>query len=947
MIRRRESYVVHAAVCAVVIGAACTACCMAAEPPPATSQPATQPAIDWAAEMGAATLQKPDAAAARRFMEHIGSASPAQREATIRLLLPLNDIAAEPIVAVFAEGGLASRLAALELLEAWGAPVAQADPWDPQTLTPARLAALEAWAKSPAHSNPTTRPVGNVVSVASELARMVACDDPQETAAIRERLARFGPAILPEVITAAHEQEGDAAQERLAALRYRLVCSEALATSWPGGIDRLASRDIPIRRKAAQDLSSRSKASDLALLRQLFSDPDPLVREIALAAIQNIGADAARDALLTMLQDPDPNVRAAVLKQLAEKPDKVFVAALVEYARKEQDPDLVLHAVRALRATKGSAVAKGLLTLLKHPNWQVRAESAEAAKECLGDLGEEQKADLYAGMLTLLDDPDAFVVSRALQCLQTGDLEAALQPMLKVAQRHPELAQEVVKAISSGSNMKRLAGPHLREFCKHSDPAVRAAALLGLCQIATDSVHAEVLAALRDPDAQVRVAGTKALYGLIEDMRPFAPHTRLTPRSEYSISTNRQTVKPDAWVKKFQAGQDRPAWMNQAAEICRQLLTDDNPERRIYAAMPLVAMSHNPAAVQAIMKAVEQQPHTANLAAHALIWLPAEERIQLSDRLLALATDQQAAIVEIMAVHSDAASAERLWSLLARADTKPGLAAAVHDSLRTYYVGEQTYNAPKLPAAERKRIVGELRPKAEKGAELQRTVAMALLLPVDASAAAAVAKAVRADAGTGEWLRLDALQVQMLAMSDDEAMAEAIAVMSGKDAAMRKVVLPYLIGSDGSLQQLRGTIYISYSRPSRSRTGDDGKPLLPEYPKGLDPQILTTIMNGADEDLRPMAAYLLALQKDRKALDYLIAYWRTHADGEWRDLTYRAIAVMNDDSLTPVLEEIYRTYQGSQYDIREFYWTIRKMQGPKVLTLRKQIRQDVGMDQLR
>ena len=33
--------------------------------------------------------------------------------------------------------------------------------------------------------------------------------------------------------------------------------------------------------------------------------------------------------------------------------------------------------------------------------------------------------------------------------------------------------------------------------------------------------------------------------------------------------------------------------------------------------------------------------------------------------------------------------------------------------------------------------------------------------------------------------------------------------------------------------------------------------------------------------------------------------------------------------------------------IRDFYWAIRNMNGPEILALRKRIRDDVGMDNLR
>jgi len=55
-----------------------------------------------------------------------------------------------------------------------------------------------------------------------------------------------------------------------------------------------------------------------------------------------------------------------------------------------------------------------------------------------------------------------------------------------------------------------------------------------------------------------------------------------------------------------------------------------------------------------------------------------------------------------------------------------------------------------------------------------------------------------------------------------------------------------------------------------------------------------------------------------------------------------------DDGPTSVLTEIYRTFEKNQtWEISPFYWTIRSMHGPQVLKVRKQIRDEVGMEQLR
>jgi hypothetical protein len=56
---------------------------------------------------------------------------------------------------------------------------------------------------------------------------------------------------------------------------------------------------------------------------------------------------------------------------------------------------------------------------------------------------------------------------------------------------------------------------------------------------------------------------------------------------------------------------------------------------------------------------------------------------------------------------------------------------------------------------------------------------------------------------------------------------------------------------------------------------------------------------------------------------------------------------VGDDQLTPMLAEIYPRLKNDDAQIREFYWTIRVMDGEQVLKLRSDIRREVGMDRLR
>ena len=114
-------------------------------------------------------------------------------------------------------------------------------------------------------------------------------------------------------------------QRLLAGARYRLLASDKLALRWPGGMMQLASLAAPQRHQAAARLVEHATADDQPLFSELFRDTDPLIREMALRGLQRAGGKNATDALVMLLDDPDPNVVAAVLKQLAETPGPELV----------------------------------------------------------------------------------------------------------------------------------------------------------------------------------------------------------------------------------------------------------------------------------------------------------------------------------------------------------------------------------------------------------------------------------------------------------------------------------------------------------------------------------------------------------------------------------------------------------------------------------------------
>ena len=958
-----------------------------------------------------AAARAPDEASVVRLVAVLGDADPALREAAIRRLAPHPAAAAGAAVQRFLKGDLASRLAALELLQEWQAPTDGLDPWRRETLTPQRLGALERWAASkaaagpgaaatrPAATKPTALSVERMNEARGELDRLLLAGDDEEARAGIERLARIGPALLPEVYDRLKGATNDARRERLTTLRYRLVASGALAVTWPAGLRRLASPDPATRHAAAEELVKRATPQDAPLLVELFSDPDPLVREISLWGMRAVGSGlesgAGPDdttastapvttpgALAKLLNDPIPNVRAAVLKELSSsEPDADAVALVVKYVKDEKDVDLLVHAVRVLREARraGAAARQCLIDLLGHESWRVRAEAAEAlGKQLENQQFSRSKSNgpVEQALLKLLQDEDGFVASRAVLALQRSSLEETADAMAKAAEKHPELTGDIVAAFRGGgrgTESKKIT-QHLRRFCAHADPAVRAAAVEGLATLAGGGGAAKELgAALKDPAARVRIAGARAVVAALDGLRPDSAEDREEVGSaavtvfgiRWGSSPATRKRLAAAWLEKFRAGEGRPEWFNQLIEPLRACMAGTDPAERVWAAAALVAVGQDDAALPVMREAARQHPEVRVAAASSLPWLPPDKRLALFDELLATGVGQGelGQLISYLAKLPEPRVTDRLWQLVAAPGADVETADDVLDGLRTAYFAGQHYNASQLPAAKLAKIAEAAKEKALKGPELQRVVALVLLANSSDEEAAAAAAAVRADPSASPALRRDALVVLLACLPKQQAEATAVGVLSGGAAATapstapatapavstseRKLALKHLARGEEGFQQLRERMYLYRARESSTVISTDGKPQVPAAPQSLKPEMLRDLLAaspsaGVDEETAAYAGYLACLLGRPEGMQPLAKYWREKArdDEQWK-------AALGDDALTPLLQEVYSAYGKESYSVREFYWTIRSIKGPNILKLRKQIRDEVGMDRLR
>ena len=158
-----------------------------------------------------------------RLLEQLQSRNPAVREAVLGHIQRQPDLRPQVVETLDAKP-LAARLAMLELLERWKAPVEGIDPWRPETLDDARRAALVDWASKSLETPPAAELTEEQLAAARrEIDRMLAAPSDESAAAMREHLSHFRAALLPEVVERLAEAQDDRQRQRLAALLYRLV----------------------------------------------------------------------------------------------------------------------------------------------------------------------------------------------------------------------------------------------------------------------------------------------------------------------------------------------------------------------------------------------------------------------------------------------------------------------------------------------------------------------------------------------------------------------------------------------------------------------------------------------------------------------------------------------------------------------------------------------------
>ena len=229
---------------------------------------------------------------------------------------------------------------------------------------------------------------------------------------------------------------------------------------------------------------------------------------------------------------------------------------------------------------------------------------------------------------------------------------------------------------------------------------------------------------------------------------------------------------------------------------------------------------------------------------------------------------------------------------------------------------------------------------------------MTFLLAFEPEAVADLVRPMLADPGRAIAQRVDLFQVLLASIPEEQGTKDAVEQLLGGPREMGNVAITFLTQGPDSISSLRdGRYSIERTRHVSMRDVTTGQPIVPEPPAGLQAEPLLPLLESPDPRVAAQAGYLLALLERPEGLDRLIDYFhaRGSSDANWMRLVYRAIARLDDGTRVPVLKEIYgkMNTDDNRGHVTEFYWTIRSMSHPDVFPLRKQIRQEIGMDQLR
>jgi HEAT repeat protein len=262
----------------------------------------------------------------------------------------------------------------------------------------------------------------------------------------------------------------------------------------------LTDADARVRAAAAEALARSSPQPALQVLSRELSR-EAVAPEVVRAA----GAlgEAVCLALMPLLRDRDPAVRAAAADALGRCDDVHVPEALEAALEGEGDPTARRSILRSLGRIAGAAAVPALARALDEPDPETRVVALEA-------LGTTGAPDALKHLRSALDGPPAEALAAIRSLGELGRAEA--RPLIERFLTSPDLDRRRTAALAALAFPAAFDLPVIDALATDPDAWIRAVAVRLLASRRDGGPILERLAA-RDPDPEVRARARDALAG--------------------------------------------------------------------------------------------------------------------------------------------------------------------------------------------------------------------------------------------------------------------------------------------------------------------------------------------------------------------------------------------------------------------------------------------------
>lgn len=244
-----------------------------------------------------------------------------------------------------------------------------------------------------------------------------AADDEGRRAELVEALPRLGEELEVAVLEALRAEALDRSADRAVRRAYLSMVS-AMADRGSDILERmLEDADWRVMRNGIHLVGERGDGDVVSSLRAALQHDDARVRKEVLVTLAKLGGDEVGVLAKVHLEDPDPAVRAQAARTVGVLHVELALRPLLALLDREEQPDVILEAVRSL-GLLGDVAAVPALDRLASPSLFARnpQEVRVAAYRALGAIGSPRAQELIQEALAD-KDPE---VRRTAETLREG-----------------------------------------------------------------------------------------------------------------------------------------------------------------------------------------------------------------------------------------------------------------------------------------------------------------------------------------------------------------------------------------------------------------------------------------------------------------------------------------------------------------------------------------------